>query len=48
MLAHQASELFFALFIGYTFRATPRNVLFQRVQAQVAELAERLLPQVSE
>eukprot|EP00964_Phaeocystis_antarctica_P059155 scaffold35115_cov57-Phaeocystis_antarctica.AAC.4 len=47
MLGHQASELFFALFIGYTFRATPRNVLFQRVQAQVAELAERLLPQIT-
>ena len=47
MLAHQAGELFFALLIGYTFRATPRNVLFQRVQAQVAELAERLLPQIT-
>ena len=47
MLAHQASELFFALLIGYTFRATPRNVLFQRVQAQVAELAEQLLPQIT-
>ena len=32
---------------GYTFRATPLNVLFQPVQPQVTELADRLLPQIT-
>jgi len=47
LLAHQGSELLFAMCIGYTFRATPLNVLFQRVQPQVTELADRLLPQIT-